>query len=268
MSDSLGDRMKKDYEDRFRILLPRRTYLLMRLDGVAFHSFTKKFDKPFDKDFIEAMNKTTEALCHAIAGAKFGFVQSDEISILVTDFEKSNTDAWFDNNLQKIVSVSASTATINFNKFIKEKKESIKSDALFDSRVWTITDPIEVINYFIWRQQDCSKNSIQMLARSLYSHKELHGKNCSDLQELCFQKGHNWNDCPTGFKRGRVIRKVDKVIISSRGRDIKKVNELVDCSEVNLHIRRKWETDLDIPIFTQDKSYLNNLIPQMRVLDE
>src|ERR1035437_8177555 len=108
MQDVIMARMKEQYENRTKFLLPRRSYVILRLDGVAFHTYCKKFKKPFDDDFIEDMNETAKFLCSKIQGAKFAFVQSDEISILLTDFENIATAAWFDNEVQKIVSVSAS----------------------------------------------------------------------------------------------------------------------------------------------------------------
>ena len=222
MHDDLGDRMKSQYENRTRYLLPRRTYTIIRIDGKAFHSYTKDLNKPFDEDLINDMNQTTIELCKNIQGSKFGFVQSDEISILLTDFETINTDAWFDGNIQKIVSVSASIATSSFNLLRLERylNQNVlfgfaKKQAQFDSRVLVIPDPIEVENYFIWRQKDAVRNSISMVAQSLYSHKQLNCKSQSDMQEMCFQKGVNWNDMPDGFKRGRTIIKEENWVIKT-----------------------------------------------------
>ena len=114
MKDDLGNRMK-DYEQRTRIKLPRRTNTIIRMDGKAFHTYTKGLDRPFDENLMYDMNATTQFLCENIQGAKIGYVQSDEISILLTDFDKLTTDAWFDYNVQKMVSVSASLATGKFN---------------------------------------------------------------------------------------------------------------------------------------------------------
>ena len=230
MKDDLGKRMKENYEGRTKTFLPRRTYTLIRLDGKAFHTFTRGFKKPFDDDLINMMNETAKFLCKNIQGAVFAYVQSDEISILLTDFEKPETDAWFDGNVQKIVSVSASIATAKFNylnvarlirtgfedtswdKCITEPSYKRLNDkfAFFDSRVWTIPDPIEVENYFVWRQKDAVRNSIAMVAQSLYLHKELNGKSSNEQQEMIFQKGQNWNNIDDGKKRGRIICKTYK----------------------------------------------------------
>lgn len=202
MTDDLGKRMKENYENRTRYFLPRRTYTIIRLDGKAFHTFTRFLDKPFDVDLMNTMDDTAKFLCEEIQGCKLAYVQSDEISLLLTDFEKITTDAWFDGNIQKMVSVSASMAAVIFN----DIKTFCPNDfAFFDARVFTIPDAIEVENYFVWRQKDAVRNSIAMTAQSLYSHKELNGKSQADQQEMIFQKGQNWNDMPEGFKRGRMV---------------------------------------------------------------
>lgn len=201
MKSSLGDRMKEYYEKRTRSFLPRRTYTIIRIDGKAFHTYTRGLDSPFDAKFIVDMDTTAAYLCENIQGAKMAFVQSDEISILLTDFDKLQTDAWFDGNVQKITSISASLATAKFN---MERPNKI---ALFDSRVFTIPSRTEVENYFIWRQQDTVLNSISSVAQYLYSTKELFKKHSGEMQEMIFQKGINWNDYPVKYKRGRLIKK-------------------------------------------------------------
>jgi tRNA(His) 5'-end guanylyltransferase len=204
MKDDLGTRMKEQYENRTRYMLPRRTYTIIRLDGKAFHTFTRGMKRPYDQGLMTTMDLTAKRLCQEIQGAKMAYTQSDEISILLTDFEKITTDAWFDGNIQKIVSVSASMASGFFNEYLKVYTTKV-GVAVFDSRVFTIPDSIEVENYFIWRQKDAVRNSIAMTAQSLYSHKELNGKSSREQQEMIFQKGQNWNDMPEGFKRGRTL---------------------------------------------------------------
>lgn len=205
MKDQIGQRMKEQYEQRTRYFLPRRTYTIIRLDGKAFHTFTRGMDRPYDKDLMNLMDFTSQYLLENIQGAQFAYVQSDEISILLTDFDKTTTQAWFNGNIQKITSVSASLATMRFNQLLSDLQDDDRfkgKSALFDSRVFTIPDRTEVENYFIWRQQDAVRNSIQMLAQSLYSHKELHGKNQSQLQDMIHEKGDNWNNKTIREKRG------------------------------------------------------------------
>lgn len=275
MKDELGDRMKSYYEDRSRTYLPRRTYTMIRIDGKAFHTYTRGLKRPFDVDLIKDMDETTKFLCDNIQGAKLGYVQSDEISILLSDFEKATTSAWFDGNVQKMASISSSLATAKFNQL----RSSTGKLAMFDSRVFTIPPSEEVINYFIWRQQDATRNSIQAVAQSLYSHKELNGKNTDQLQELIWQKGQNWNDYPVGQKRGRVILKQESWVALPEDRaklalknpkTMDSVKWLVDDDQhPNLeHVgqyyikRNTWQV-VEPPIFTQDKEFLRNLIPDM-----
>lgn len=203
---TLGERMKL-YEHQTRLTLPRRTYTLVRVDGRAFHSFTRGMDRPFDTGLVEDMDATALALCQGMAGSVLAYVQSDEISVLLTDFENHGTEPWMGGVLQKVCSLSASIATATFNMEQILQKRKPRADAHFDSRVWTITDPNEVVNYFIWRQRDCVKNSITMAAQTVASHNELSGLNSNERQELLFKRGVNWNDYPDGHKRGRVICK-------------------------------------------------------------
>jgi len=286
--DSLGDRMKDYYENRYRISLPRRTNIIIRIDGKAFHTYTKGLKKPFDEGLMEDMNKTTMFLCENIQGAKMGYVQSDEISILMHDYDDLKTDAWFDNNLQKMASVSASLATAKFNQLRMSRKcwEGLDVEgyldsedilnfklAMFDSRFAVIPEPEEVVNYFIWRQQDATRNSISMSAQSMFSHKELQGKSSSEMQDMMMlQKGVNWNDYPTRFKRGAAIVKVQDLYkkkigekgpgnIVTPGTSIvynlenKPVSILGDPEQYEFYMRSSWKA-VETPIFTQDRDFI------------
>ena len=268
MKDPLGDRMKDFYEDRTRYKLARRTNTIIRIDGKAFHTYTKGLKRPFDEGLMEDMNKTTEYLCQNIQGAKFGYVQSDEISILITDYDDISTHAWFDGNLQKMASIAASLATAEFNRLrlIRKMNTTVATagsileqfkHAMFDARVFQIPYQEEVINYFIWRQQDATRNSISSVAQSLYSAKELHGKKTSDMQEMIFQKGINWNDFTPREKRGSIIRRVEHVY-ARRDEPIMDGKTRV----IEAYKRKKWEADLNTPIISQDKDYLRWFFPQ------
>jgi len=194
----IGKRMKDNYEDRSRIKLIRRMPVIMRLDGKAFHTLTRKCAKPFDKALSITMDIVASRLLKEIQGAKCAYIQSDEISILITDFDKLVTDAWFDYNVQKMTSVSAGIASAIFSKQWYLDTTSI---ALFDSRVFNIPKE-EVCNYFIWRQKDWERNSISMLARAYFSHKALQGKNSSQLHEMLHKEGVNWADLEPRWKNG------------------------------------------------------------------
>lgn len=236
--DNLGQRMKQ-YENVSKDFLPRRLPVLIRIDGCHFHSYTKGCSKPFDEQLTRAFWETSKFLASKIMGCQLIYHQSDEISILLMNDQKLTTESWFDNNLQKIASVSASLATAKFNEYMKNMDPN-RELAFFDSRVWVLPHD-EVTNYFIWRQNDATKNSKSMLAQSQFSHSELQGLSSSQLQDkLIMERSINWNDLPTWQKRGAcIIRK-----------EYMKGNA----------IRRKWDVDLEIPIFTQDRMYINQFV--------
>jgi tRNA(His) guanylyltransferase len=208
MSDTtaLGDRMKA-YEGVTRYTLPRRTNTIIRVDGKAFHTLLRHAEKPFDVEVMLAMTHTMRRMCEQIQGVAFAYTQSDEISLLLTDFATNQTQAWFGGNLQKMISVSAAMATAEFNRIWRSSVHELVVPplALFDSRVYTIPDPVEVANYFIWRQRDATRNSISMAAQAHFSHKSLQGLSSGQLQEKLFtEAGVNWNDYPAWAKRGSV----------------------------------------------------------------
>ena len=258
---TLGDRMKNNYENITRYYLTRRMPVIIRLDMKAGHTFTKGMKKPFDDIFVKTMQDTMKYLCENIQGCVLGYTQSDEISLVLTDYAELTTDAWFGNNLQKMCSVSASMATMVFNKFFYDNMpvdeensgtyyKALEKGAMFDSRVFTIPKE-EVCNYFLWRQQDATRNSIQSVGQANFSQKELHGKSCNDIQDMLMtQKGVNWNDYATTLKRGSCCIKVDD------GQT--KYDEVGNiCGYIQ---RSKWIIDNEIPIFSQNRSYIDKLI--------
>lgn len=223
MKDELGERMKSQYEHRTRFFVPRRTYTIIRLDGKAFHTYTRGLNKPFDEELYHDMDSAIINMLPHIQGAVFAYTQSDEISVLVTDFATPTTSAWFDGNLQKMSSVSSSIITAEFNRLRMLRNRPLKCPPLdgskkpylsetpmayFDSRVFTIPDRTEVMNYFIWRNQDCARNAVSMVAQSKFSHKELQGKSTTEMQEMLFQShGINWSEYRADLKNGRLIVK-------------------------------------------------------------
>ena len=258
---TLGERMK-EYEKVSRTKLMRRTPVIIRLDGKAFHTWTRGLDKPFDRNLMNVMQKTMLALCEQIQGCVLGYTQSDEITLVLVDYQRIESSAWFDDQVQKMCSVAASIATSAFEKALHEEIEALEIDAQwyqssyiwdkatnywekakllkekqfkanFDARVFNV--PIyEVINNLIWRQQDATRNSINMVAQSLYSHKELQGIGTKELQNKMFvEKNVNWNDFEVDEKRGIAAIK------DSQG---------------------KWFIDKETPIFTEDREYINRLV--------
>lgn len=206
--DPLGARMKEFYEKIPQTKLTRRIPVAIRLDGKAFHTFTRGFDKPIDQILRKSMNETMLYLCQNVQGCVFGYCQSDEITLILTDYKKLTSEAWFDYKVQKVCSVSASMATMVFNSIFTVlswndvKYTRVRGKALFDSRCFNIPKE-EVANLILWRQQDATRNSINSAGQLYFSHKQLQHKNTDQVQEMLFsEKGINWNDYSTEFKRG------------------------------------------------------------------
>lgn len=230
--DDLGIRMKEFYEQVPKTRLVRRMPVAIRVDGKTFHTFTKGFRKPFDDILIKTMQETTKYLCENIQGCVLGYTQSDEITLILVDYQKLTSSAWFDYEVQKLCSISASMATMAFNKYFAENvaneileyktsivpqcveiqqeikeyhdilRAAVEKGAMFDARCFNIPKE-EVTNLIYWRQLDATRNSIQMVGQANFSHKELQNKTCNMIQDMLHeQKGINWNDYPTVCKRG------------------------------------------------------------------
>ena len=227
MSDDLGDRMKSfEMIEAGRILIPQLP-IMIRCDGRAFHSFCKGLKKPFDERLTDLMIATTKFLIEE-TGATIGYCQSDEISLCIWN-DNYETEVIFNGRIQKLSSIIASLATYYFNRelpnYIPEKAPksaffdgkawtvpSVGKMALFDCRVWNVPNLDEATNCFLWRELDATKNAISMVAQSQFSHKELQGKHGNEMQEMLFQqRGINFNDFHSKFKRGSFIKKVTKV---------------------------------------------------------
>lgn len=230
VNDALGTRMKESYEAVPKTKLMRRTPVAIRIDGKAFHTFTRGFKKPFDEILMKSMQETTRYLCANIQGCVFGYTQSDEITLILVDYKELDSEAWFGYEVQKLCSVSASMATMAFNSvflknvddfFVGQDDEStlsylqtlygaVDSGAMFDARCFNIPKE-EVTNLIYWRQLDATRNSIQMVGQANFSHAQLQEKSCNDIQDMLLtQKDINWNDFPTPCKRGTACYKGEK----------------------------------------------------------
>lgn len=286
VNDELGKRMKEFYEAVPKTRLVRRTPVAIRIDGKAFHTFTRGFEKPFDEVLGRAMRETMKYLCENIQGCVLGYTQSDEITLILIDYKKLTSSAWFDYEVQKMCSIAASMATMAFNKFFyKEvqewKKNTFPTDylgcqtgtismtniqrmekyeqaadkgAMFDARVFNIPKE-EVANLIYWRQLDATRNSIQMVGQANFSHKELQNKSCNQIQDMLFQERDiNWNDFPTHLKRGSCCVKSDvSVTFATEHEDGSVTTGAVE--------RPHWEIDLEIPIFKEEgRQYINRRI--------
>ena len=295
---ALTQRMKKYYEEVPKIKLVRKIPVCIRLDGKAFHTFLKGFQKPFDDIFIKTMQDTMKYLCQNIQGCVLGYTQSDEISLILIDYQKLTTSAWFDYEVQKICSVSASMATMAFNRAFEKNveaeshvftdewldngeynpnykskeledlwlthKKALEKGAMFDSRCFNIPKE-EVANLIFWRQFDASKNSVQMVGQANFSHKELQNKSSNDIQDmLMIQKGINWNDLPTYQKRGSCCVKREFWIDKNDGEEFsKEYSEALDRTAIDENAIKKteWIIDTEIPIFkSEGREYINDLI--------
>ena len=283
--DDLGVRMKTFYEQIHKTKLMRRCPVAIRIDGKAFHTFTRGFQKPFDEVLIKSMQETMKYLCENIQGCVLGYTQSDEITLILVDYKKLTSSAWFDYEVQKICSIAASMATMAFNRSFAKNAEdfeqyyateheinvwygkgtpeyemcqiyskAVNRGAMFDARCFNIPKE-EVTNLCYWRQLDASRNSIQMVGQANFSHKELQNKSCNDIQDmLMIQKGINWNDLPTYQKRGSCCVR-NKIVIESDG--VMATAQLRDTSKSE----NEWIIDTDIPIFKgEGREYIDRLV--------
>lgn len=269
--DELGNRMKKYYEEIPKAKLMRRCPVILRCDGKAFHTFTRNFVKPFDEVLIKTMQETTKYLCENIQGCVLGYTQSDEITLVLVDYKELDSQAWFDYEVQKLCGITASMATMAFEKsFMKnlctwdeecyvpaliDKNESViqlrdiydkaySKGAMFDCRCFNIPKE-EVTNCVYWRQLDATRNSIQMVGQANFSHKELQNKSCNEIQDMLMtQKGINWNNFPTYQKRGSCCIK----------------EEYFESGENEVQ-RSRWIIDKNIPIFKgEGRKYIDDLV--------
>ena len=276
VNDNLGKRMKEFYEQVPKTRLVRRMPVAIRIDGKAFHTFTRGFQKPFDKVLMQSMQETTKYLCENVQGCVFGYTQSDEITLILVDYKDLDTSAWFDYEVQKLCSISASMATMAFNKFFYQEvlewynkmkpitladeqnvvsqaqvyKKAAEKGAMFDARCFNIPKE-EVTNLVYWRQLDAARNSIQMVGQANFSHKELQNKSCNMIQDMLHeQKGINWNDFPVDCKRGAAVIK-------------KKIgtNIAAACGIAGATYENRWVIDRNMPMLKgEDRKYLDDLV--------
>lgn len=254
---NLQERMKR-YESSYDFTLPINMPIVIRLDGWHFKSFTKGLKKPFDLIFRETMVETMKELCKVIPDIQFAYTQSDEISFIIINFDKLEKTPWFDNRINKLISISSSIASVKFNEILKRKvKEEYDArlnsndcrdkdleeykiyekkfgQAYFDARAYVIPKE-DIINYLYWREWDGIRNSVQSVGYTYFSQKELLNKNTNDIIELLKGKGINWYDYPLWLQRGVVLFK---------------------------DLLGKWSEDRNIPIFKKDgRSYVRERIP-------
>lgn len=225
---SLGDRMKA-YEGINSGKLMPKVPVIARLDGKAFHTFTKGLERPWDRGYNAAMGHAVWELCRYVDGVKLAYTQSDEVSLLLVDYESYLTQPYMGYKIQKLCSILASRMSVDFYRYFKCQYPESDKMGIFDCRVFNLPAH-EVANYFVWRQQDCTRNSINSLGQSQFSHRELQKKSTNQVQDMLMtERGINWNDCPIPQKRGVCVEKREGA----------------------------WIIDHQIPIFTKDKEYIN-----------
>ena len=287
--DDLGVRMKTFYEQIPKTKLMRRCPVAIRVDGKAFHTFTRGFHKPFDEVLIKSMQETMKYLCENIQGCVFGYTQSDEITLILVDYKNLTSTAWFDYDIQKVCSIAASMATmaINniFSKYVKKfdlelayndtgvdteenrklleiYTKAVNKGAMFDARCFNIPKE-EVANLIYWRQLDAMRNSVQAVGQANFSHKELQGKSCANIKEMLKEKGVDWDSLPLECQRGSccvknfISVKKEQIIFPSGKKIVVHTAQLRDTSK----LERAWIIDKEIPIFKgEDRNYIEKLI--------
>lgn len=255
--DSLGDRMK-GYEVASRTVLPHRLPVIIRVDGKAFHTYTAECERPFDQKLSDVMFDTAKELCKRIQGAQLAYTQSDEISILVHGYKKFDSQVWFDGQVQKMASVAAGIASSHFTAEswrIWHHPDIDKIDAIapavFDARAFVVPEA-DVCNYFLWRQQDAMRNSVQMLARSMYSHRQCDGKNIVEMKQMILDKKDpsyplGWESLQLGWQRGLTWRRPftpDEVRFPTLPQ--------------YAHCQSNWTQG--VVLFSEHRDYVNNLL--------
>lgn len=234
--DSLGDRMKF-YEDKYRFKLPHKTPVIIRLDGKAFHTYTKRFEKPYSLALAQAMLETTKELVKGVQTTVLAYSQSDEISLLLKDWTNRSTQPWYDNNIQKMASVAASIATMAFNKAMAIDDGKW---ALFDARAFSLPQE-EVCNYFIWRQQDAIRNSIASFAQSQFSQKELNGKKSEEQLAMLRVKGIEWDKVEVWKQRGFCVHRELDLLEEKKDAEFRYLGEpVVDITPPKFVERREY----------------------------
>ncbi len=208
----LSDRMK-GYEKTFCYNLLRSLPVVIRVDGQHFHTYARRFKRPFDQNLINTMVDSAVHVAKHMQGFKVGYIQSDEATFIITDYNTINTQGWFNYRLDKIISTSAALMTSIFNKLIIERFPDVTSLATFDARAFNVPKN-EVVNVLLWRALDWKRNSVQMYSGAFFSNKELHKKNARDMHEMLHSIGKNWaTDLTDQLKNGTFLVK--------DGRDIK-----------------------------------------------
>ncbi len=197
----------KEFERQQRAYLNRDEYAIIRLDGRAFRTYTRGLSKPYDIQFMADMDAAARAVASELSGVRLTYVQSDEISVVITAWnpdldpdEEDRGQLMFGGAVQKLVSIAASVCSVAFNGLRPDQ-----GPALFDARAFSLPTHGDVLRYLAWRQADARRNTMSMLARTRFTDAELHGRSTYEQHEMLLSIGTDPNDLPVGFTRGRIL---------------------------------------------------------------
>lgn len=241
---TLGQRMR-ELQLASEIVLPKNNNIL-QLDGKSFSKYTKNFVAPFDVKFIDAMDVVAAEVLKAIPGSAFAYVQSDEINILLKPASDIDEKGFYGNRQVKLVSLAAATASVAFSRMFPEFEP-----ALFDARVFTMPDETAVHDFFVWRQRDCVRNSVSMVAGEFFSPKKLDGVKTKDRLKMLDAIGQSWDDYPAGQRTGRIVKR------TYVERDFEFVHKGTG-EVVQTRALRSTFTPVDAPVFTDLVSVSND----------
>jgi tRNA(His) guanylyltransferase len=204
--DALGDRMKRYEAASTGRRLMDYCPAIVRIDGRAFHTFTRGLSRPFDADLMAAMDSATAELVADFAPL-VGYVQSDEVSLLFSQ-PTIKSELPFCGRVQKLESVLASAMTLAFNKAARVHLPIGYHDlATFDARAWSVPNEDEAANYFLWRERDATRNSISSLAQAHFSARQLHGCSTTKMLNMLEEKGIVWGEFSAREKRGQFFHR-------------------------------------------------------------
>lgn len=200
--EALGDKHKKFEGMYYHYFLPNIP-IVVRLDGRAFHTFTKGLNRPFDERLSNMMIDTTIELVKQ-THASIGYTQSDEITLVFSGSDQP----LFGGRQSKIETTLAAIASAKFNQLLMTTiPEKVSLLPTFDARAFQYPTKELAVESLIWRETDATRNSLTMLAHAHYSHKELQGKGFKAKHDMLHAVGVNWNDMPVHFKRGTYIKR-------------------------------------------------------------
>ncbi len=272
---TLGERMK-EYEFQSRTRLLRRTPVIVRLDGKAFHSFTRGFDKPFDENLMRIMQDTTKMLCENIQGCVFGYTQSDEITLILVDYKELESCAWYDNQVQKICSVASSIATNAFNEALSDEIITMETEL----REWnsnyaeyhhTFTDEEDAKEKAIIEHMKAKINLMQdKLFKGTFDARAFNLPAHEVINNLIWRQQDATRNSINSLAQSLFPHKQLQGLNCKTVQDKMFIEKDVNWNNLTTSQKRgtavlkdeegKWYIDYDMPILTDNRDYINKLI--------